>query len=134
MSFFAGLSESDFISYILVTSIAIFYTFKVMPIVSVWKVLENKSLYITRLWKKYPWNRIPVLCSNFVFRKSLCTGKSLSEALLFGKDGENMLCTEIVLNVKNNFCTQHVLPMFWAWNFHVFELVIKWTIFCHIVG
>ena len=25
---------------------------------------------------------------------------------------ENMLCTEIVLNVKNNFCTQHVLPMF----------------------
>ena len=26
--------------------------------------------------------------------------------------GENMLCTKIVLNVKNNFCTQHVLPMF----------------------
>ena len=36
----------------------------------------------------------------------------MSEALLFGKDGENMLCTEIVLNVKNNFCTQHVLPVF----------------------
>jgi hypothetical protein len=36
----------------------------------------------------------------------------LSEALLFAEHGEIMLCTEIVLNVKNNFCTQHVLPMF----------------------
>ena len=35
------------------------------------------------------------------------TGKSLSEALLFGEHGENMLCTEYVLNVKNNFCTPH---------------------------
>ena len=35
------------------------------------------------------------------------TGKSLSEALLFAEHGENMLCTEIVLNVKNNFCIQH---------------------------
>ena len=26
--------------------------------------------------------------------------------------GENMLWTEIVLNVRNNFCTQHVLPRF----------------------
>ena len=42
----------------------------------------------------------------------LDTGKSLSEALLFAEHGENMLCTEIVLNVKINFCTQHVLPMF----------------------
>ena len=25
---------------------------------------------------------------------------------------QNMLCTKIVLNVKNNFCTQHVLPRF----------------------
>jgi hypothetical protein len=40
------------------------------------------------------------------------TGKSLSEALLFEEHGENMLCTNIVLNVKNNFCTQHVLPRF----------------------
>ena len=38
------------------------------------------------------------------------TGKSLSEALLFAEHGENRLCTKIVLNVKNNFCTQHVLP------------------------
>ena len=28
------------------------------------------------------------------------TGKSLSEALLFAEHGENILCTEIVLNVK----------------------------------
>ena len=58
------------------------------------------------------------------------TGKSLSEALIFAstnpkyddrlfielqvqymkipssEDGENMLCTEIVLNVKKKFCTQ----------------------------
>ena len=31
------------------------------------------------------------------------TGKSLSEALLFAEHGENMLCTKIVLNVRNNF-------------------------------
>ena len=40
------------------------------------------------------------------------TGKSLSEALLFSEHGENMLCTKIVLNVGNNFCTQHVFPRF----------------------
>ena len=41
-----------------------------------------------------------------------CTGQSLSEALLFSEHGYNMLCTKIVLNVRNNFCTQHVLPRF----------------------
>ena len=40
------------------------------------------------------------------------TGKSLSEALLFEEHGENMLRTKLVLNVRNNFCTQHVLPRF----------------------
>ena len=45
------------------------------------------------------------------------TGKSLSEALLFAEHRENMLYTKIVLNVRNNFCTQHVLPRF--------ELVIQ---------
>ena len=69
-------------------------------------------------------------CTNF-------TGKSLSEALIFVstnpqyddrlfidlqvqyihensklKPGENMLCIEIVSDMQNNFCTQHVLPMF----------------------
>ena len=40
------------------------------------------------------------------------TGKSLSEALLFAEHGENILCTKIALNVRNNFCTQNVLPRF----------------------
>ena len=40
------------------------------------------------------------------------TGKSLSEDPLFAEHRENMLCTKIVLNVRNNFCTQHVLPRF----------------------
>ena len=40
------------------------------------------------------------------------TGESLSEALLFAEHGENMLCTKIVLNVRNYFCTQNVLPRF----------------------
>ena len=40
------------------------------------------------------------------------TGQSLSEALLFAEHGENMFCTKIVLNVRNNFCTQQVLPKF----------------------
>ena len=65
-----------------------------------------------------------------------CTDKSLSEALIFAstnpqyddilfielqvqyvkipssEHGENMLCTEIVSDIQNNFCTQHVLPLF----------------------
>ena len=50
---------------------------------------------------------------NLVSKKMyLITGKSLSEALLFAIYGENMLCTKIFLNVRNNFCTQHVLPRF----------------------
>ena len=40
------------------------------------------------------------------------TGKSSSEARLFAEHGGNMCCTDIVLNVKNNFCTPHVFPMF----------------------
>ena len=47
----------------------------------------------------------------FLASKSI-TGKSLSEALLFAEHGENMLCAKIVLNVRNNFCTHHVLPKF----------------------
>ena len=43
-----------------------------------------------------------------IHKNVLSTGKSLSEALLFAEHGESMLCAENVLNVKNNFCTQHV--------------------------
>ena len=42
--------------------------------------------------------------------ESNLTGKSLSEALIFAEHGENMLGTKIVLNVRNNFFTEHVLP------------------------
>ena len=65
----------------------------------------------------------------------ISTGKSLSEALNFASTnpqyddrlfielqvqymnskltpGENMMCKEIVSDIQNNFCTQHVLPMF----------------------
>ena len=75
------------------------------------------------------------ILGNFFFFM-YCTGKSLSEALIFAstnpqydnklfieftssihensklKPGENILCTEIVSDIQNNFCTQHVLPMF----------------------
>ena len=47
----------------------------------------------------------------------------MSEALLFVEHGENMLCTKIVMSVKNNFCTQQVLLrselaifMYWTCN------------------
>ena len=53
-----------------------------------------------------------VICPVNIQGKSILTGKSLSEALLFAEHGENMLCTKIVLNVRNKFCTQHVLPGF----------------------
>ena len=47
---------------------------------------------------------------NFFKKGWLCTGKSLSEALLFAEHGENMLCTEIVSDIQKIFCTKHVLP------------------------
>ena len=59
--------------------------------------------------------------------KNKCiTGKPVSEALIFAEHRENTLCTYIVLNVKNNFCTQHVLPMFWAWNCHVLNNLLSY--------
>ena len=51
-------------------------------------------------------------CKFTLISNDKSTGKSLSEALLFAEHGENMLCTKIGLNVRNNFCTQHVLPRF----------------------
>ena len=54
------------------------------------------------------------------------TGKFLSEAFLFAEHGEKMLCTKIVLNVRNNFCTELVLPRFGLGIFNVhIELVIQ---------
>ena len=61
----------------------------------------------------------------------------MSEALLFAEHGENMLCTKIVLNVRNNFCTQHFLPrlelgifMYWTCNSMNKSVVILWVSWC----
>ena len=53
------------------------------------------------------------------------TGKSLSEALFFAEHGENMLCTEIVVNVKNNLCTQHGPLSGLSLKFSCIEVVIQ---------
>jgi len=79
------------------------------------------SVYIFK--NSLSWNlQFSVSANMNSFKKEGTFGKSLSEALIFAENGENMLCTLIVLNVKINFRTQHVLPMFWAWNFHVLNL------------
>ena len=93
--------------------------------------------------KNLDWNFRKLKLNDFISsprketHKNFCTCKSLSEALIFAstnpqydekivhyitssihensmlKPGENMLCTEIVSDIQNNFCTQHVLPMFY---------------------
>ena len=54
------------------------------------------------------------------------TGKSLSEALLFAKHGKNMLCTKIVLNVRNT--VHNMFSQGLSFEFSCLELVIQWTI------
>ena len=80
---------------------------------------------------------------------TLCTGKSLSETFIFAPTNpqydkrlfmkiassehvENMLCTQIgfYFDIQNNLCTQHVLNMFWACNFHEQSFVILWDSWC----
>ena len=79
------------------------------------------------------------------------TGKSLSEALIYITtdcslnyefstwkfQAHNMLCTQIVFvlfwhseQIMYKTCSEHVLSL----QFSCTELVIQWTIFCHIVG
>ena len=79
----------------------------------------------------------PSVTKKPTFENGLHTGKSMSEALIFASNnpkydnrlfielpvhymkipssehGENMLCTGIVFDIQNNFCTQHVLLMFY---------------------
>ena len=132
------------------------------------------------------------LCKKLLFLHQLThnmtTDCSLNKKVQYMKipsseHGENKLCTWIVFDIQNNFCTQrqHVLPMFWQrktkkivdknWKlrtcsehvvytncssfmfchsehsmyttcsehvlslqFSCTELVIQWTIFCHILG
>ena len=79
------------------------------------------------------------------------TGKSLSEALFFASTnpqyedrlfiglntssihGENMLCTEIVFDIQNNFCTQHVLPIFCKKKSFWQRFTCKGSVFCRIM-
>ena len=68
-----------------------------------WQLLNMKFMHLT--------SETEIV--EVAFKKSSTfTGKSLSETLLFAENGEDMLCTKNVLNVRNNFCTQHVLPRF----------------------
>ena len=86
---------------------------------------HKKSVYIGALSRRSLHFLFVFLCNftgqrHFIQRQFIftgCTGKSLSEALLFAEHGKNMLCTKIGLNVRNNFCTQHVLPRFELWIF-----------------
>ena len=77
-----------------------------------------------RNWKHYnssEWNILFGTC------------KSLSEALLFAEHEENMLCTKIVLNVRNNFL-HNMFSSGLSLEFSCHELVIQWTICHYIVG
>ena len=107
LSFFAGILHS------VICLVGLFANALSIP------VLRSKDLYTSTF------NRLLiVLAINDIFYLTFAlaesirsdmeinTGKSLSEALLFAEHGENILCTKIVLNVRNNFCTQHVLPRF----------------------
>ena len=78
----------------------------------------------------YFWSWIHKSSSTFVLTKYFldfwfiikCVQVYLCQKLFFLKNmGENMLCTKIVLNVWNNFCTQHVLPSF------ELGIVMYWT-------
>ena len=82
---------------------------KIIGIIAYKKIGPNTA-ELSRLTVDMDYRRMKI--GQRLIQALINTGKSLSEALRFAEHGENMLCTEIVLNVKNNFCTQHVLPMF----------------------
>ena len=80
------------------------------------------------------WSNWPVqvnLCQKLLFLHQLThnmtTECSLNyEVSTWKLQAPNMLCTQIVwffcFDIQNNLCTQHVLSMFWACNFHVLNL------------
>ena len=86
--------------------------------INAFHLLQRTSQWLPKLKKVIP--HLPV-----DINIPTVTGNSLSEALLFAEHGENMLCTKIVLNVRNNFCTQHVLPRFELGIFMYSEVSIK---------
>ena len=79
------------------------------------------------------------LCQNHLFLHQLThnmtTDCSLNYKFSTWKfQAQNMLCTQIVFlfcfDIQNNLCTQHVLSL----EFSCTELIISWTILCHIMG
>ena len=84
------------------------------PVMTSTMVLAGLCLLLT---SGVPKGIIVIILGNYILKRSISKGqsytsKSLSEALLFSELWENMLFTKIVLNVRNNFCTQHILPRF----------------------
>ena len=95
------------------------------------------------------------MCFCYFRKKTLCTGKSFSEALFLASNNpqyDDRLSMELqslvhenyklgtccvhklffcfCFDIQNNLCTQHVLSL----EFSCTELVIQWTLFCHIMG
>ena len=66
------------------------------------------------------------MCRNEKEILELCTGKFLSEALLFAEHGENMLCTKIVLNAMSETISVHnMFSPGLSLEFSCIELVIQ---------
>ena len=128
------------------------------------------QIFDRKMSRQFFWNQVQILdmyCidgqlwNQFIIQVNLCQKLFFLENM-----GENMLCTEVVLNVKNNFCTgkslseallfpehggEHVVYRNWSecrkqflyttcsphvlsLEFSCIELVIQWTICRHIVG
>ena len=51
-------------------------------------------------------------CNKVLYYLKLPTLKNQESLFVQVNLCQNMLCTKIVLNTRNNFCTQHVLPRF----------------------
>ena len=79
----------------------------------------------------FDYTTLIIRVENTIISSLLVPVNLCQKPLLFAQHGENTLCTNIVLNVRNNFCAQHVLPRL---EVGIIEQVIQWTICCHIVG
>jgi hypothetical protein len=98
-----------------------------LHLLNLWNFYVNWKLWRTKVERRY---RVIDCKSTYIFKYISINIKfdmiqvNLCQKLFFfAEHGENMLCTKIVLNVGNNFCTQHFLPrfelgtfMFWTCN------------------
>ena len=67
-------------------------------------------------WKKIAFIQVN-LCQKLLFLHQITHNVTTDSSLNYKFNtwkflAQNMLCTEIVFDIPNNFCTQHVLPMF----------------------